>query len=301
MTRNAKMHADEIHTDAALVRRLLRGQFPHWAGLPIAPVPSAGTDNALYRLGDGMVVRLPRIGWATDQSALEREWLPRLAPLLPLAVPAPLAMGRPAEGYPWDWAVYRWLDGEDATRARIEDPAQATAELAHFILTLHRVDPALGPPPGPPRSGRSEPLAARDAAVRDAIVASEGLVDTGAAAAAWETALCAPEWPGPPVWIHGDLLPGNLLFAHGRLSAVLDWSCLGLGDPAVDLLPAWSFLDADARPLFRRALAVDDATWARGRGWALSVGLIALPYYQTTNPVLAGVARRAIEAVLAGS
>jgi aminoglycoside phosphotransferase (APT) family kinase protein len=199
-------------------------------------------------------------------------------------------MGAPAEGYPWDWVVYRWLDGEDATRAHIEDPRRATTDLAQFILALHRIDPAFGPPAVPPRSGRGEPLAARDAAVRAAIAASEGLIDTGAATAAWEVALRAPEWPSQPVWIHGDLLPGNLLFAQGRLSAVLDWSCLGLGDPAVDLLPAWAFLSAKTRDLFRAILVVDDATWARGRGWALSVGLIAL-YYRHT-PVLAGVAAR---------
>lgn len=294
----AKMHANEVHTDTSLVRRLLRGQFPQWADFPIAPVPSAGTDTALYRLGDDMVVRLPRIGWATRQAELERVWLPLLAPLLPLAIPVPLAMGAPGEGYPWEWAIYRWLDGEDATRARIEDPRQATIDLAQFIRALHRIDPAFGPPPGPPKSSRGEPLAARDAAVRAAIAASGGLIDIGAATAAWEVALRAPEWPGPPVWIHGDLLPGNLLFAEGMLSAILDWSCLGLGDPAVDLLPAWSFFTAETRGLFRTALGVDDATWARGRGWALSVGVIALPYYRHTNPVLAGVARRSIEQVL---
>ena len=278
-----------------------RAQFPRWADLPLTPVTSAGTDNALYRLGDTLVVRLPRIGWATNQAALEREWLPRLAPHLPLAIPEPLAIGQPAAGYPWEWAVYRWLEGEDATRAPITDPAQAATDLAHFILALHRVDPAISAPVRAPASGRSELLSARDIEVRAAITASEGLIDTAAATVAWETALHAPEWPGPPVWIHGDLLPGNLLFTHGRLSAVIDFSCLGLGDPAVDLLPAWAFFDTDTRPLFRRALAVDEATWARGRGWALSVGVIALPYYVETNPVLAGVARRAIEAVLAGS
>lgn len=296
---NNKMHADEIDTDAALVRRLLAAQHPQWAGLPITPVPSAGTDNALYRLGDDMVVRLPRIGWATGQAEIERQWLLRLAPLLPLAIPIPLAAGSPAYDYPWDWSVYQWLEGDDATHATITDPAQAATDLAHFIRALHRIDPAFGASSAPPTSSRGEPLSARDDAVRAAIADSEGLIDTSAATVAWETTLRAPEWPDPPIWIHGDLLPGNLLFAHGRLSAVIDFSCLGLGDPAVDLLPAWSFLPAAGRAVFRAALAVDDATWARGRGWALSIGLIALPYYQVTNPVFAGIARHTIAAVLA--
>ena len=186
------MHADEVHTDVALVRRLLRAQFPDWADLPIERVPSAGTDNALYRLGDDMVVRLPRIGWATGQAEIERQWLLRLAPLLPLAIPVPLAIGTPAHNYPWDWSVYRWLEGEDATRAPIANPAQTATDLAHFILALHRIDPAFGAPSAPPISSRGEPLSARDAAVRAAITASEGLIDTAAATAAWETTLRAP-------------------------------------------------------------------------------------------------------------
>jgi aminoglycoside phosphotransferase (APT) family kinase protein len=289
------MHADEVATDAALVRRLLRAQHPRWADLPIALVPSAGTDNALYRLGDEMVVRLPRIGWAVGQVELEWEWLPRLARLLPVAVPAPLAVGVPAEGYPWTWAVYRWLEGEDGAAGRIADTSQAARDLAQFVTAMQRIDL----PGDPPRSPRGGPLAMRDAETRAAIAASQGMIDAGAATAAWETALGVDEWSGRPVWIHGDLLPGNLLFERGRLSAVIDFSCLGVGDPACDLLPAWAFLTAGTREIFRNALGVDDATWARGRGWALSFGLIALPYYHVTNPVLAGVARYTISEVLA--
>jgi aminoglycoside phosphotransferase (APT) family kinase protein len=222
-----------------------------------------------------------------------------LAPHLPLAIPIPLARGTPAEDYPWDWSVYRWLEGEDATVAPVADPGQAATELAHFVASLQRIDLTHGPGRSPPKSPRGEPLAMRDSATRAAIASSRGLIDTDAATAAWEAALRAPEWHGPPVWIHGDLLPGNLLVVRGRLSAVIDFSCLGLGDPACDLLPAWAFLSAETRDLFRATLQVDDATWARGRGWALSVGLIALPYYHRSNPVLADIARHAIHEVLA--
>jgi aminoglycoside phosphotransferase (APT) family kinase protein len=293
------MHSDEVDTDVSLVGRLLAAQFPQWADLPIEPVRSAGTDNALYRLGEDMVVRLPRIHWATGQVDKEQRWLPRLAPHLPLAIPVPLAMGAPAEGYPWHWSVYRWLAGETATVERVADLRQAATDLARFIAALQRIDPTGGPPPGPNNSHRGEPLATRDAQTRAAIASLHGMLDAGAVTAAWEAALAAPTWQGPPVWIHGDLQAGNLLARQGRLSAVIDFGCLGVGDPACDLQVAWNFLSAETRDVFRAALQVDAATWARGRGWALSVGLIALPYYQNTNPILAGISRHAIDEVLA--
>jgi aminoglycoside phosphotransferase (APT) family kinase protein len=293
-----KMHGNEIDTDASLVGRLLTAQFPQWADLPIRLVHSAGTDNALYRLGDDMVVRLPRIPSATGQVAKEHRWLPRLDPLLPLAIPVPLAMGKPGEGYPWHWSVYRWLEGENASIERLADPQQAAVDLAQFILALQKIDAADGPPPGVYNAFRGEPLARRDRRTCEAITALDGTVDADAAAAVWETAMDAPAWHGPPVWLHGDLQPGNLLAVQGRLSAVIDFGCLGVGDPACDVMAAWLFLSAETRDVFRAALPVDDATWARGRGWALSFGLIAFPYYEDTNPALAGIARRAIDETL---
>lgn len=296
---SGKMHADEVDTDVSLVGRLLAAQFPRWADLPIEPVNFAGTDNAIYRLGDDMAVRLPRIHWAIGQVEKEQRWLPRLAPLLPLAIPMPLAKGIPGEGYPWHWSVYRWLDGETATIDRIADPRHLATDLARFIAALQQIDPTGGPSPGTHNSSRGVPLAVRDAPTRAAIASLDGLIDTGAATAAWDAALRAPAWHGSPVWVHGDLQAGNLLAVGGRLSAVIDFGCLGVGDPACDLMVAWNLLSADTRDVFRAALAVDEATWVRGRGWALSVGLIALPYYQTSNPVLAGIARSAIDEVLA--
>jgi aminoglycoside phosphotransferase (APT) family kinase protein len=293
-----KMHADEVNTDVSLVARLLTAQFPQWADLPIAPVPSSGTDNALYRLGDDLVVRLPRIHWAVEQVDKEHQWLPRLAPFLPLAVPVPLVKGNPGEGYPWHWSVYQWLEGENATVERNADQRQTATDLARFIAALQRIDATGGPPPGPHNSYRGEPLAMRGARTHGAIAALQGALDVGAAAAVWNAAVEAPAWQGPPVWLHGDLQCGNLLAVEGRLSAVIDFGCLGVGDPACDVMAAWMFLSAETRDVFRAALQVDDATWARGRGWALSVGLIALPYYQNSNPVLARIARRAIDEAL---
>ena len=295
----SRLHADEADIDLPLVRRLLAAQFPHWADLPLAPVASAGTSNALYRLGDDMVVRMPRVEWVTAEVEKEHRWLPRLAPQLPLAIPVPLAMGAPAEGYPWQWSVYQWLDGANAIVEQVADSREAATALAEFVLALQQIDTAGGPRPGAHNYFRGVPLAARDAQTREAIAALDGVVDTEEVTAAWDGALHAPVWDAPPVWIHGDLLPGNLLVEQGRLSAVIDFGGLAVGDPACDLLGAWSFLSADTREVFRVSLSVDDTTWARGRGWALSVALIALPYYQSTNPVFANLATQMIDEVLA--
>jgi aminoglycoside phosphotransferase (APT) family kinase protein len=293
-----RMHVDEADIDDALVRRLLAAQFPQWSQLPIERCRSAGTDNAIYRLGDELCLRLPRIPAARGQVDKEQQWLPKLAPHLPLAIPAPLAMGTPAQGYPWNWSVYRWLEGENATIERIADPSEAATDLARFIAALRRIDPTGGPQPGRHNFFRGVPLALRDPFTRDAIDRLHGILDTGAATAAWEAALQAPAWQGAPVWIHGDLQSGNLLTQRGRLSAVIDFGGLAVGDPACDLIVAWNLFTGEARDAFRAALSVDDATWARGRGWALSTGLVALPYYLETNPVLAGISRRGIDEVL---
>lgn len=293
------MHADEVETDVSLVARLLAEQFSQWARLPIAAVESAGTDNALYRLGADRVVRLPRVRSAAAQVEKEQRWLPRLAPLLPLAIPVPLAVGNPGGGYPWHWSVYRWLEGEHATVENLADLREAVTSLARFVDALHRIDPAGGPPPGTHNFFRGVPLALRDRYTRQAIAALQGTHDAHALTEAWEAALRIPAWHGSPVWIHGDLQPGNVLAVDGRLSAVIDFGGLGVGDPACDLIVAWNFLPAKVRSVFRAALEVDDATWARGRGWALSVSLVALPYYRITNPVLAETSRHTIAEVLA--
>jgi aminoglycoside phosphotransferase (APT) family kinase protein len=290
------MHAGEIETDVALVRRLLTGQFPQWAGLPVEPVASYGTDHAIYRLGDDLTVRLPRIGWATAQAAKEATWLPRLAPHLPLAVPVQVAMGHSAEGYPFDWSVYEWLPGKDASAA-IDDLDQAAVDLAAFVTALRRID-TTGAPARPPQS-RGGPLAEGDVAFRRSIERLGDRIDGAAALRSWEESLAAPPWDGAEVWLHGDLLPGNLLVVDGRLSAVIDFGGLNVGDPACDLLPAWNVFTGTGRPRFRAELAVDDASWLRGRGWALYQAVLALPYYWDTNPAMIRQASHALTQVLA--
>jgi aminoglycoside phosphotransferase (APT) family kinase protein len=293
-----KMHEHEVDTSAELVRRLLADQFPEWAGLTLAPVPSAGTDNALYRLGSDMVVRLPRIDWASGQALKEREWLPKLAPALPLAIPTQLALGEPGHGYPWAWSVYRWLEGESAALERMADPGEAARALAHFLMALQEID-TTGGPRSHEHGLRGSPLHWRDAATREALAAMQGLIDVDAAVQVWEAALAAPQWDQPPVWFHGDLLSGNVLVEQGRVSAVIDFSGLGVGDPAPDLMIAWSLFDRASRAVFRAALGVDDATWARGRGQALSQAVIFVPYYRHTNPAGVRAAMRMLGELLA--
>jgi len=269
----------EVPIDTGLVRRLVAAQFPQWAELAVVSVAKSGVDNATYRLGDGMLVRLPRLPRWGGQVEREQRWLPRLAPHLPLPVPVPIAQGEPADGYPFPWSVYGWLDGEDASPERIKDLRQAAVDLAEFFAALQRIDAAGGPPPEWSNGFRGTDFAdERDSAIvesriRDKIAALEGLVDTDAATAVYVSALAAPAWDGPPVWIHGDPAPTNMLVTDGRLSAVIDFGTLAVGDPACDLIAAWSFLDAESRDVFRATLPIDDATWARGRGWGLAAVL----------------------------
>jgi aminoglycoside phosphotransferase (APT) family kinase protein len=291
-----KMHAGEIDTDVALVRRLLAGQFPQWAGLAIDPVVSYGTDHDIYRLGDGLSARLPRIGWATRQAAKEAEWLPRLAPQLPLAIPVQLAIGHPAEGYPFDWSVFEWLPGENAN-GTIDDLDRAAVDLAAFVYALREVDPTDAHPR--PAHSRGAPLAELDKDVRRSIAELGDRVDGDATVRSWEESLNASERDGEEVWVHGDLLPGNLLVVDGRLSGVIDFGCLNVGDPACDLQPAWNVFAGDSRRRYRAGLDVDDASWLRGRGWALYQAVMALPYYWDTNPGMIRQASHAVAQVLA--
>lgn len=294
------MHPGQQPIDDDLVQRLIAGQFPQWAGLPVERYPSGGTVNAMYRLGDGMVVRLPLVRGGANGIAMEQEWLPRLAPLLPTAVPEVLGAGKPAEGYPWPWSVYGWLAGELPDAGALSEPVLLARDLAEFVAAMRGITL-----PGAPQAHRGRPLASLDTSTRAAIEELRGIpqedVDCDAAAAVWEEALRAPGWDGPPVWLHADLMPGNMLIGSGRLASVIDFGCIGVGDPACDLFPAWNLLPADAREVFHELLGVDDATWTRGRGRTLSQALMALPYYRRTNPAMAHNARHVIRAVLGES
>ncbi len=283
--------------DAALVRRLIAAQFPQWANLRVALVPLGGVDNRTFRLGDELTVRLPSAVGYAPQVGKEHRWLPILAPHLPLPIPEPVARGVPAEGYPFDWSVYRWLDCENASTGRIDDLTEFAEALAGFLAALQRIDATDGPPPGLHSFFRGGPLKTYDAETRRTIEALDGHIASDAATAVWQAAMAAT-WHGAPVWFHGDVSAGNLLVKDGRLAAVIDFGCSGVGDPACDVTIAWTLLSGESREAFRAALPVDDATWARGRGWALWKALITLAEYLDTDPVAAAAARRVIDHVL---
>jgi aminoglycoside phosphotransferase (APT) family kinase protein len=287
------MHPGEIDIDASLVRRLLREQFPHLAEQSITAARSTGTVNAIYRLGDELCVRLPRLEAYAESIDREWNWLPRLAAHLSLHIPQPIARGEPAQGYPCPWGIYRWIEGSPYQDSLVSDERQFVHDLARFILELRRIDMH-----GAPRGGRPS-LAALDAATRAALEASRGVIDVEAAATAWTEALNAPAWDGDPVWIHGDLLKSNLLVRDGRLEAVIDFGEAGAGDPAADVIPAWSIFGKAGRGIFRRALGVDEATWSRGRGYALHQALLIIPYYPKTNPEFVRMAINTLEEILA--
>ncbi|GGK04738.1 aminoglycoside phosphotransferase [Streptomyces camponoticapitis] len=278
----------EIGVD--LVRGLLAAQFPRWGGLTVTRLADGGSDHVIFLLGDDMSVRLPRGDWAAGQAEKEHAWLPWFAPQLPLAIPVPLGLGVPGLGYPYHWSVTRWLDGSVATADGFADPEGAARQLGGFLKALQQV-PTVGDGHGLSRWS----LIARDDATRTAIKARTGAAAADAMTRVWDAALAAPGWDAAPVWYHGDFHTGNLLTADGHVSAVIDFGGLGVGDPACDLMVAWTTLSAATRPVFRAALGVDDATWARGRGWALATGLNAYTHYAATDPRVAAQTRRQID------
>lgn len=278
--RAGRPHDDAIEIPEALVRRLLQSQFPEWSGLPLRCLVSTGTVHAMFRLGDDMVVRLPLIP-RFHTLDIELRWLPWLRTRLPLALPEPLAEGRAEHGYRWRWAVFRWLEGDSWLDHPPGHPCAAAVELAAFLRALWSLHADGGPMAGAGAARAS--LAERDHAVRSAILASYDLFDTSALVAAWDEAVRLPPWQGPPVWVHGDLLGGNLLTAGGRLSGVVDWGSAGVGDPARDLMAAWTVFSGDSRRVFRDHLGVDQATWRRAWGQALT-RVCGIPYYWATNP-----------------
>ncbi|MBN6033783.1 aminoglycoside phosphotransferase family protein [Amycolatopsis sp. 195334CR] len=255
-----------VTVDATQVRRLVAEQFPEWAGLPVRPVAANGWDNFTFHLGDTMLARLPSAAEYALAVDKEHQWLPALAPRLPLPVPVPLAKGRPGAGYPFPWSIYPWLHGEPAHADRIADPVRFALELADFLLALRNVDAADGPQPGKHNWFRGDTLRTYDARTQRALTALGDHADP--AREIWATAL-ESHWDGPDRWFHGDVAPGNLLVEDGHLAAVIDFGTCGVGDPSCDLAIAWTLLTADGRQRFRERLAVDEETWARGRGWAL--------------------------------
>jgi aminoglycoside phosphotransferase (APT) family kinase protein len=360
-----RMHADQIDLTVDVVAHLVAGQFPRWADRPVRPVASDGTVNALFRLGDDIVLRFPLLPAPRAELLSEQENARRVAPHVPLEVPEPLALGEPGAGYPGPWAVYRWIPGTPAT-VTLGDPGDFARDLAGFVRALHGMDTGGRTWAG---HGRGRPLQTQDASVRSALAESTHLTDTGRLSRIWESCLAAAvgdaggSWSSgtqargatagnqsrdatagnhaqgatagnqsrdatagnqspdatagnqfrdatagnhaesvtsvTPAWVHADLMPGNLLVRDGRLAAVIDLGTVTVGDPAIDLMPAWNLLPLGPRETYRHSLGADDAMWARGVGWALMQAIVALPYYVETNPGMARTARHTLDAILA--
>ncbi len=259
----------------AVVRQLIATQFPQWSHLPVTPVPVDGWDNTTFRLGAELSVRLPSADAYVAQVEKEHRWLPILAPQLPLEIPTPVAEGRPGAGFPRPWSVYRWIDGDVASGDEQASSSSFAADLARFLNALRAADAAGGPPAGAHSFFRGGPLAALDAQARGSIRVLAREVDARAATEVWDAAL-ATAWDQPPVWVHGDVAPSNLVVVGHRLRAVIDFGCAAVGDPACDVVMAWTNFSEESDAEFRRTLALDDTTWARGRGWALWKALITL-------------------------
>jgi aminoglycoside phosphotransferase (APT) family kinase protein len=292
-----KMHDDEVDINHEVVRHLLDTQFPAWRDEPLLLLDAFGTDHVIFRLGDDKTVRLPRIEGATNALRKEQQWLAYLAPHLPLEIPKVIAIGEPNDAYPYPWAIHSWLEGDNISISRLHNPQQAVADLAQFVIALRSIPTDIAKH-DIPQSSRNVALAKRDEATRYMIAQLKETHDTIQMTHIWDKCLQAEAWDGRRVWIHTDLQAGNLLMRDGALSAVIDWGMLGMGDPAVDLQVAWNLLTPDLRRIFRDEVQADDATWQRGRGWALSVAVIALPYYVERNPWLANIARHTLEQVL---
>jgi aminoglycoside phosphotransferase (APT) family kinase protein len=296
-----RMHADQVDVMPGTVARLVAVQFPQWHDLPVRAVASHGTVNALFRLGDEIVLRFPLRpsldAGLRDKLAAEQDTARRVAAHVPVPVPEPVGFGEPGEGYPGPWTAYRWIPGETASSEHISDPGEFACDLAGFVSALHGMDTGGRTWNGRTRGG---PLRLRDEAVRRALAESARLIDAARLARLariWKRCLRAPD-DAADVWIHADLMPGNLLVRDGRLAGVIDVEDVCVGDPAVDLMPAWNLMAPGPRQAYRRALRVSDATWERGRGWAIVQAIVALPYYADSNRVMADTARRTLDAVL---
>lgn len=283
----------------SLISELIKAQFPHWANLAIRPVEFSGIDNKTFRLGENMLIRMPSSQNYAPQVLKEQKLLPLLAPYLTLSIPKPVALGQASTHYPWQWSIYQWLEGESANSLSLSDRTltDVALDLAQFLNELHTIDSIGGPLPGPHNYWRGEHPSVYDLEARVALKELTQLIDTRQAIALWETAI-ASHWKRNPVWIHGDLASGNILINEGKLSAIIDFGCMGIGDPACDLVIAWTFLNKESRQVFKKHLDLDENTWARARGWALWKASITLAALDNKMSIDGEKQRQLIQALL---
>jgi aminoglycoside phosphotransferase (APT) family kinase protein len=284
------MHRDEVNITTELIRTLLTQQFPAWADLPLKLMRPEGTDNAMYRLGNDKLLRLPRIIGSAENIAKEAKWLPKLATHLPIAVPEIIGKGAPTPDYPFSWLICRYIEGNNPSPKTQFAPHQAAIDLGHFVAAMQKIDTN-----GAPKCQRGMHPSIRDAATRKSINLLDDIYDVRMLTDLWEKIIATPTWSGPPVWIHGDLHAGNILIEGDLISAVVDFGLAGVGSPAADMMAAWTLLTPETREIFRSIVQPDDATWMQGRCWAFTMGVLAYPYYKDTNPIFANIAKRALD------
>ena len=306
----------DVPITSALVTQLVAEQFPQWAGLRVQAVEPGGVDNRTFRLGEALLVRLPSGEGYAAQVEKEQRWLPMLATELPLPIPEPVAQGKPSLGYPFPWSVYRWIDGVSANQvdASVLDKESIAVALARFLKVMHQIDTPgavfpeksdslkniVGfPNPGAHNYFRGAHPSVYDDEAREHIKMLGVRVDERKALAVWEEAM-ATSWQGVPVWVHGDVAAGNVLVDEkGELAAVIDFGCMGVGDPACDLTIAWTFFEGVSRTLFQEVLALDADTWARARGWALWKACVELVALEDKDSLEGKVLLNVLNAVLA--
>lgn len=265
----------EPNITLSLVQDLITEQFPQWADLQICPVENSGWDNRTFRLGNTMLIRLPSAARYAAQVKKEQEWLPKLSLNLSVPIPSPVVMGEPSENYPWNWSVYKWIEGDNADYQRIANLQLFASQLAQFLLELQLINTHEGPLAGAHNFYRGASLEVYNDETKHAIKELKRLIDTDIATDIWNMAL-KYRWRKKPVWIHGDFSAGNILVKDGKLAAVIDFGCMGVGDPACDLVISWTFLTRESRQVFRSHLRLDQNTWSRARGWALWKALITI-------------------------
>ncbi|MFJ8089151.1 aminoglycoside phosphotransferase family protein [Lysinibacillus sp. NPDC095746] len=275
-----------IKIDVDLVSKLINSQFPEWSNLEIKSVKKSGNDNKTFHLGNSMSVRLPSDEVYVPQVEKEQKWLPILAKHLSTPISEPLAKGEPSGDYPHPWSVNKWLDGEIVTIENIDDPNQFANELGGFLVELQSIDASGGPLAGEHNFYRGGDIVVYDDECRDAINNNVTTFNKHILEEIWELALTS-KWAGGPVWVHGDIAPGNILIKNGKLRAVIDFGILGVGDPSCDAAMAWTFFDDKSRKTFKNALNFDEETWNRARGWALWKALITYDYNKQSNKAVA--------------
>jgi aminoglycoside phosphotransferase (APT) family kinase protein len=281
----------ELEIDEPLVRSLLVEQQPKLAELPVRFVAN-GWDNVIVQLGTELMVRLPRRAAAAQLVLNEQAWLPLLEPRLPLPIPAPIFAGRPGSAYPWPWSLCPWLSGDSAATVPPSDPHDAALVLAAFVVALHQPAPS----EAPDNPFRGVHLQQRAEAVQQRVRSLANVIPAEEVVAVWDVLRATPEWNGPPMWLHGDLHPSNMLTTGGKLSAIIDFGDITSGDPATDLALAWMMFESRERDVFREAAAIDDDTWCRAAGWALNLSLAYLTGDDDTS--MPAIGRVTLNAVL---